>query len=513
MIRSNGLYLIAILILACSACSDVQDIQDAETAYDVSLAVPLINTQLTIGTATDRLNELTSIVVDSEGKPTLKYSGELIRQDANDIFPVFPAIIDIPIAGPNSSWSLESLATLTSAFADNEIRKAIFQDNNVFFKLQHALDQDVTFTITIPEFTLNGVPFTRTYTVPPRFNEADIFNTESSSLDDYLFIPTSNSLSFEYTAVDGNGAEVPMEITAMKLDFLNFEYVEGYFGDRVFDVQGDVINVGLFDKWVSGGLEFDDPRVSIRVENSFGFPVKTDFKKLEFKTITGLVYEIESTIIDEGVAFNYPGLDEVGQVKETSFDFNKNNSNIQQIFVDKISSVGYDIDALANPDADPSISGFLNKESYFRIDVSVDLPLNGIVNELIISDTLDFDLSDLEDIESAEFKFVIGNDFPATVNVQAVILDALNNPIDVVFDTDGITLPAAPLGADGRTIKGEDFVEFVDIMSDRLETIKSGERIVLVAYIDSRNVTDDFLWLYSDYEIDFKLGAIFNVKN
>lgn len=513
MQKSINLFFVAFMLLGIWACSDIQDIEDADYLYDVSVAVPLINTQLTIQTAADRVDGLTSIVIDPDGKPTLKYNGELIRQGANEIFPVFPAIIDIPIAGSNSTWSLESLSIITSAFADNEIRKAIFQDNNVFFKLQHALDEDVTFTITIPEWTLDGVSFNQTYSVPPRFNEADIYNTESTSLDGYLFIPVSNTVSFEYTAVDSEGNDVPMEFTAMKLDFLNFEYVEGYFGERVFDVQGDVIDVGLFDKWVSGGLEFDDPRVSIRVENSFGFPVKTDFKKLEFKTITGLTYEIESTIIDEGISFNFPSLDEVGLVKETSFDFNKTNSNIQQIFVDKISSLSYDIDALANPDADPTISGFLNNESYFRIDVSVDLPLNGIVNELILTDTLDFDLSEIEDVEDAEFKFVIRNDFPATVKVQAVILDINNNPIDQVFDGDGIILPAATLGTDGRTIKGDASVEYVDIPAERLDVIKEGERVVLVGYIDSKNVSDDYLWLYSDYEIDFKLGAIFNINN
>jgi len=513
MTRFTHFILLGITFLGLSACSDIDDVQDAEFASDVSIAVPLIDTQLTLNTVADRVDGLTSIIIDPDGKPTLKYSGELIRQEANDIFPVFPAIIDIPIDGPSSTWSLESLATLTSAFADNEIRKAIFQNNNVFFKLQHALDEDVMFTITIPNWTLDGVPFTQTYTVPPRFNEADIHNTESTSLDGYLFLPIANSLSFEYTAVDSEGNDVDMEFTAMKLDFLNFEYVEGYFGTRVFDLQGDVIDVGLFDKWVSGGLEFEDPRVSIRVENAFGFPVETDFKKLEFKTITGLTYEIESSIIDEGVAFNYPSLDEVGQTKITAFDFNNTNSNIQQIFVDKIASVRYDIDALANPNGDPTVSGFLNNESYFRIDVSVDLPLKGTINELIVSDTLDFDLSEIEDVENAEFKFVIGNDFPATVNVQAVILDVNNSPIDVVFDGEGITLPAAALGSDGRTVDGDSFVEFVDIPADRLNTIKDGERIVLVAFIDSKNVSDDFLWLYSDYEIDFKLGAIFNIKN
>ncbi|MDA9181930.1 hypothetical protein N9O51_01940, partial [Saprospiraceae bacterium] len=150
---------------------------------------------------------------------------------------------------------------------------------------------------------------------------------------------------------------------------------------------------------------------------------------------------------------------------------------------------------------------------YFRIDVSVDLPLNGIVNELVISDTLDLDLNEVEDVNSAEFKFVVRNDFPSTVNVQAVILNAQNNPIDVIFEGDGILLDAAMLGVDGRTVNGETTIEYVNLPKDRINTIKEGKRIVLVASIDSKNVSDDYLWFYSDYEIDFKLGAILNLEN
>ena len=135
------------MIIILSSCSDIEDISDADFVSDVSVAIPLINTQLTLDSVSERLNGLTSIVIAPNGQATIKYRSEVIRQDADDIFPVFPVIIDVPIVGPNSIWSLESLASLTDAFADNEIRKAIFQDNNVFFKLQHASDDDVIFRI------------------------------------------------------------------------------------------------------------------------------------------------------------------------------------------------------------------------------------------------------------------------------------------------------------------------------------------------------------------------------
>ena len=66
-----------------------------------------------------------------------------------------------------------------------------------------------------------------------------------------------------------------------------------------------------------------------------------------------------SDIIDNNVDFNYPALDEIGEVKTTEFSFHRDNSNIVDLFKEKVKRVTYDIDAGANPDMDESITGFV----------------------------------------------------------------------------------------------------------------------------------------------------------
>lgn len=516
MVNAFKFLSIWLSFIVLTGCIDIGDLDNTKIdTSDISAAIPLVNTQLSLGTISDRFdaNGNTSISIDPQGRATILYSGDIVRRNASAIFPVFPTLnFDIPILGNNSTFNLESLESVTSAFENNIIRKAFFQENFVDFKLQHAEAGPVTFDITIPEWTLDGEPFRMSYIVPPRENDQDIYITPQSPLDGYLFLPNDNSLQFIYTATDSAGEEVDMTFTSMRLDFLNFSYVEGYFGTRVFDIEGDVIAVGLFDKWISGGLEFEDPKLRIRVENSFGFPVKTDFKELRINTVTNNIYDVESIIIDEGIDFNFPTLDEVGEIKITEFDFNKDNSNLQQIFTDKVSSVSYDIDALANPDADPEINGFLNKESYFLINVNVELPLKGIIKELVVTDTVSIDIAKYDEVDSGEFKFVLRNDFPAEVELQAFVLDENEEVIDVLFEDEGLILEAADLGADGRTIPGSPTVQYLEVDNIRYNNIRNGAKIALIAKIDSEQVSSEYLWLYDDYSIDFKLGAILNLS-
>ena len=170
------LSLVVLLMWSCSEYGDLTDAQYSKT--DISIAVPIINTSLSLGSINDRLEGNTSVVIDAEGRPTLKYQGDIVRKTADAIFPAFPGINNpLPIGDNNSTWSLEELAQVTNLFNDNVIRKATFLDNFLNFYLQHSSDTPVTFTITIPEITLNGVLYTETFVVPVKNDPSDVFIT------------------------------------------------------------------------------------------------------------------------------------------------------------------------------------------------------------------------------------------------------------------------------------------------------------------------------------------------
>jgi len=51
-------------------------------------------------------------------------------------------------------------------------------------------------------------------------------------------------------------------------------------------------------------------------------------------------------VIEEGINFNYPTLDQIGQVQSTVFTFDKTNSNLGDLFNEKAASITYDVDAI-----------------------------------------------------------------------------------------------------------------------------------------------------------------------
>lgn len=72
---------------------------------------------------------------------------------------------------------------------------------------------------------------------------------------------------------------------------------------------------------------------------------------------------------------------------------------------------------------DTTINGHVTGDSYFTVKVAVEVPLSGSVNQVVIADTVDVNLTEFDKIQSAEFKTIIANDFPADVRVQAIFID------------------------------------------------------------------------------------------
>jgi hypothetical protein len=333
------------------------------------------------------------------------------------------------------------------------------------------------------------------------------FTSQLFSVQGWTLMSEENIITINYDARLSDGTRQIFKEAKLAFDLIVFDYVEGYFGSEVFDIKGDFIAIGVLDNWVSGGLSFVDPKVKVFVENAFGFPVRSIFKNMQVVTTTGEVLDMESDIIDNNVDFAYPSLNEPGVVKITEFSFDKDNSNIVELFKEKVRRVTYDIDAGANPDMDETITGFVNKDSYFLVSVDVELPLEGTVNNLILQDTLDLDLTDLEDVTSAQFKSVIANDFPADITLQSYFYDDNDVLIDSLFK-ERLLLPAAEINpSTGKAKTGEEVVTFEDFVAGRFDQLKNGKKVLMNIKINTAQASSEPLWIYNDYSIRFKLGA------
>ena len=126
----------------------------------------------------------------------------------------------------------------------------------------------------------------------------------------------------------------------------------------------------------------------------------------------------------------------------------------------------------------------------------------------MLQDTIDVDLEidDLDNANSAEFKNVITNDFPADITIQGYFYTSNGTLLDSLFG-ERLLMPGATVDANNISIGGEEVVVFEDFDSDRLQTIKKTKKMLLNVKINTGQVSQDPLWILNGYGIEFKVGA------
>jgi hypothetical protein len=494
------------MLFCLSSCLETTDFTLGLSDDAYSFAIPLVNTRITVGRLAEQSTGNAGIRIDSDGKATVLYNGEVLRKSAAAIFPPFPGLIAYNIP--------DTLSTIQLQFNNSYlIKKAIFQDTKINFYFQHNYPQDVKVTMRILELTKNGKVFEQTYNVPYKQTLPVSTITDPLSIDGYTLLSNNNSLTFQYVATLPDGSRIKLDQAQMNYDVIKFSYIDGYLGYHVFAVDGNIIDVGLFNPWLSGSFDFQNPKITLSVDNAFGLPVRSRINKMELTSITGKQVKLESPFVTTGIDFAYPSFSEQGKIKTTNFDFNRNNSNIRDIFNEKTKTISYDISALVNPERDTTIKGFITGDSYFVVRVAVEVPLLASVNQVVIGDTLDIDLSQQDEVVSAEFKAITTNDFPADLSVQAFFLDDQGNPIEALFAGAGYTLPAATLAANGKTMPGKENTLLVPMDSERYQRIRHSKRVAILGTINTTgSERQEPVWIYDNYGLGVRLGVKFTYK-
>jgi hypothetical protein len=492
--------IIAFFITNCSRIDEVNSLNRED--QEVEIALPLINTELSVNDLiNDESENNVALSVDDQDRVTITYKGDVVRQDVTAVFPPVP-FFPTPL--------LDTVNDVPVPFAsDQRVDRAIFSETEMIFRFNSQFEEDVNVKVTIPQLTKDGEIFEKDFLVKYEGISPVDFISDSVSILGWTLVDDDKKIKIDYDARTADGERQKFNSAAILFFNLGFDYVEGYFGSEIFDINGDFVAIGVLDTWRSGGLAFEDPKVKVFVENSFGFPVRSIFNTMQVVTTTGEMLDMESEVIDNNVDFAYPGLDEMGEVKITEFSFTKENSNIVDLFKEKVRRVTYDIDAGANPDMDETITGFVNEDSYFLVSVDVELPLNGSVNNLVLQDTIDLDLDidELDDANSAEFKNVITNEFPADINIQGYFFTEDGTLLDSLFQ-DRLFIPGASVDAiTGISNGGEEVATFEDFSSTQLQNIKKTKKMLVNVKINTGQVSEDPLWILSEYGIKFKVGA------
>ncbi len=496
------LSMLMIVCMFVSACVDQSQFEDVSSENTQEIAIPIINTEVSIVDYAANASENAVVKIDPDGKMTVFYEGEVIRKSAIELFPPVPGKL------VGDGIIEDTVSTLGLTF-DEEflLKKAVFKSSTIRFKFRSTFEEDLTINLTIPEWSKDGEVFSMDYVLPYNGVSPDSLVTDVIELDGWVVETETNDMTFNYDARLPNGERVKLDLVTYELDFILFSYVEGFFTQNTNSESGDIITVGVYSNWVSGGLYFEDPKVTFQVRNSFGFPVRAYFNKMELTNVLDEVYNMEGEFIDNGVDFSYPALDEVGELKQNFFEFNKTNSNLQEIFNEKVKLVRYDIDAVGNPENDNTIIGFLTDTSYYVVDIAVELPLLGYANDLILVDTFDFDLADIDVADEIEFKLITENRFPIEMKVQGIFLDENKAVLDSLFFDQALNLDAASEISPGLLQTTGEKVNYLNFEKDRLDNIRRTRSMAFRVFMTSTEQNNESIWIYDSYGMDVRMGA------
>ncbi len=508
------LYLAAAVALLLSACANqLEDLSRIDaTRYRAEYAVPIISSEVTlrelIGDVTDDL----SLSIDPDGLLRFRYTGEVPAVGTDIIF----ARLNALAAGIFLPITQRRQAAPFAGAGDVDLDELRVKSGLLTYNLANRYDRPVTVTLSIPDATLNGVPFSVTGEVPAYSGTGtppSLSNpTTPVNLQGYEIVLSTDSLYFEYSIRDAAGNELqPSQSTVVNITGLAFSYMEGYLGREVYPGGRDTVEVDFFDRYLEGEIFFVNPTVTMTLINSFGLPALAQVDVLNVIDVEGNVIPITGEAVENGFYFDYPRTP--GQTAVTTFVFDNSNSNIAEVLSARPVALDYEVNALVNPDADTDIVGFLTDTSSYRAQVSVELPLYGNAEDFTVRDTFNVDLMGrYEDVIAVTFRMTTKNGLPLDLNVSGTFLDAAGNAVADLSDGALLLLQSSPIDAAGNPNGQRVATNDLSFTGDRLEALRTATRLVLTFNLSTTDGGTPFVRITDEQTLEVLLGAIVTVE-
>lgn len=509
--------MFALVLVSLFSCQRLDDLSNLdEMGYDAEYAIPLLQGRLSMQDALETFKEASSLTIDEDGLIRFQYSGNVISQNSDTIFRVINdelSGIPIPLNRKRKAMPLE---LNTPDGLDFDL--LVIKEGKFAFGFQHEHPDEVSFTITLPQVTKNGNPLSFQAELPgydgtgtlPTYTTAFL----PADLSGYEVRPdaATDSVYIEYELIRSDGLADTIAFGAITFLDLKFSYMEGFLGIQTHEGGRDTIEIDFFDNWVQGDIYFAEPSVTFNIVNSFGIPTRSRVNVFKVFTVRADTLPLESPFVENGIDFPYPTIDEVGQIKEEQFVFNKDNSNIDVILGAGPLAIDYDVDAVTNPDSNTLIRGFITDESFYRVQVEVDLPLYGKSIDFLARDTFDINLSDYEQASTAEFKLVTENELPIGVELQGYFYNENGILLDSLFEAEKVIISAAPVDDLGVASTAQEEVLYIDFPEDRFANLRRARQLVILAQFTTTNEGQQAVKVFAEQGVDIKLGVILGIR-
>jgi hypothetical protein len=500
--------LIALLFVACSKIDDVSnaDVLKGDPEFAVPLAVANTSFQELI----ENFDDNTFITIDADGLIRLRYEGDVSVRTSQEILE--EAVESLPTLLPLSQTNPDTLPF--NSPEELEVDSAVVKMGAMVgfgATRDPSMPSIASIKITLPQVRQNGQPLILEANYPLGLT---VLGYNPIDIGGYALVPEDGKLNVEYEALDENGELVTFGengyALVITLEDFDFTYIEGFLGYRLHDGDRDTLSIDFFENWIQGEVYFEDPEIRINLENSFGIPTRSVINVFDIYTATGEVLPLESDVLNiadnQGIDFLFPTVNQVGEVLTQTFVFDKNNSNIRDVLGSQPVALDYDVDARTNPDSLVNIRGFLTDESFYKVQVEVELPMYGWARGFIATDTFDVNFADFSDISEVEFKLVSDNGTPLDIATQAYFVDDNFNIIDSLLTTPESLIAAAPVDSDGVVVEPFTKSTLIPYSAERFNRIRDATQILLQTAFSTVNDGGVSVKVFAKDEVSIRMG-------
>ncbi|MDG1188930.1 MAG: hypothetical protein P8N00_00140, partial [Flavobacteriales bacterium] len=271
--------------------------------------------------------------------------------------------------------------------------------------------------------------------------------------------------------------------------------------DEDLDVYIDLGNL-------NGDLDFEFIEVKMITENYIGASANLNVLKIESFS-DGSSIQLESPTLASpfviGAATESQNQNQPVIPATSEIVFDESNSNIDKIVESRPNSLAFDFEMIINGSNTSQDDGFIYLDYGVNSELQVEIPVSFKAKNIFIQDTVDVSLSVPDIIENGSFSIIVNNGFPFTAEFKMQLMNE-DGTLLTELESESI-VQASELDANGLTIQStRSNLRFP--FEDLSNVLNNTTQIGIEATLNTEPY-DQFVKLYSDYNIDFTIIANF----
>lgn len=413
-----------------------------------------------------------------------------------------------------------------------QLKKAVVKQGGINFTMNNTVYEPLAYHYQLVSATKNNKILDTIFHIP----KADSNSGAPGKLTGYIDL---TGYTIDFTGLNHNKYNTTTEIDSVIVDanaqpgYLHYnqgitstfkftgmvpQYALGYFGSQTIHVGPDTTSFNIFNTIKSGMLNLNSASVNLRIVNEFGVSMKTDINYISaISTANNQTVTINpgnSTPLQTPFIINSAINTGTGASALTkTITINSTNTPTLTTFIGILpNKLSYKLSAQLNPYGNVSLGNdFGYYGTAFKAYMDADIPLYFSASNLVLGDTVSFNVSSinqLNNINRGQLILTATNGYPFSINLQAYLLDANKQVIDVLFNLPN-TIQAPMLDANYKVIAPLQSKLTIPLSANKITELQKAKYIYYKATFNTAAQPKQIKF-YNYYNLDLLLTADIN---